>query len=143
MEAIARLAPVSNASANISLLLAAGFCHDIGKIWSYTASYPYRMTSLGRSVGHEVLSVRLVLDAAEGLWGDGAVTPASSLLMTLMSPLRKFGSIGCESAEGGEAASQQGQEAQHPPPARRPRPSPPPPRSNERRVGFEAEDRAG
>lgn len=65
MEATLRLGPTFEARLDLSLLLTAAFCHDLGKIDAYTERYPYELTPLGRLAGHEVLGLGLLFQAME------------------------------------------------------------------------------
>lgn len=65
MEAALRLGPTVKARLDLSLLLTAAFCHDLGKVDTYTERYPYELTPLGRLAGHEVLGLGLLFHAME------------------------------------------------------------------------------
>lgn len=66
MEATIRIVPMLRPKdLDVSLLLTAGFFHDIGKVEAYTLTYPYRLTPLGRWLGHEVLGLQCVLQALD------------------------------------------------------------------------------
>jgi 3'-5' exoribonuclease len=63
MEAALRISPGLPRPLDLSLLLTLSFVHDCGKIDAYTATFPYRSTSLGRTWGHEMLGLRRVFQA--------------------------------------------------------------------------------
>lgn len=54
-------APLLPVKVDTSLLLTAGFLHDLGKIDAYTDHAPYELTPLGKAWGHQVLGLRRLL----------------------------------------------------------------------------------
>lgn len=85
MEAGLRLLPLLPVAVDRSLLLTAGFFHDLGKADTYTDRPPYALTPLGRALGHEWLGLRRLFQVLD-------VTPsvppeASGRLLTTLAPI--------------------------------------------------------
>lgn len=72
---------------DLNLLLTAAFFHDIGKMDAYTGPYPYRLTPLGRWVGHETLGVHRLLRALDTA-AEVPIAASGRLLALLSRPLR-------------------------------------------------------
>lgn len=82
MELGLTLHPLLPVKVDASLLLTAGFLHDLGKIDAYTDHVPYALTPLGKAWGHEMLGLRYLLPLLEQ---TDALSPESGgrLLATL------------------------------------------------------------
>ncbi len=82
MELGLTIHPLLPVKVDTSLLLAAGFFHDLGKIDAYTDRAPYALTPLGKAWGHQVLGLRSLLPLLEQ---TDALSPESGgrLLATL------------------------------------------------------------
>lgn len=65
-----------------TLLLTAGFLHDVGKIDAYTVHAPYELTPLGKAWGHEMLGLRILLPLLSST--DVLPQDASSRLLTTL-----------------------------------------------------------
>jgi 3'-5' exoribonuclease len=70
-------------AADLDLLLVAGFFHDVGKADTYTLTYPFELTALGRTLGHEALGLRRLFRALDTVSSDpgGAVGRLVALLL--------------------------------------------------------------
>jgi 3'-5' exoribonuclease len=90
MESALRISPGLPRPLDLSLLLTLAFTHDIGKIDAYTATFPYRLTSLGRAWGHEILGLQRVFQT---LTTHPVLSPAASgrLLTALLEAHRPAG----------------------------------------------------
>lgn len=85
MEAGLRLRPLLPVAIDRSLLLTAGFFHDLGKVDTYTDQPPYALTRLGRALGHEWLGLRRLFQVLDA---PPAVPPeASACLLTTLAPI--------------------------------------------------------
>jgi hypothetical protein len=85
MEAGLRLRPLLPVAVDLSLLLTAGFFHDLGKVDTYTDQPPYALILLGRSIGHEWLGFRRLFQILDA-------TPSVSLetsgrFLTTLAPI--------------------------------------------------------
>lgn len=65
MELGIKLLPLLPVKVDTSLLLTAGFLHDVGKIDTHTDHAPYTLTPLGKAWGHQVLGLRYLLPLLE------------------------------------------------------------------------------
>jgi 3'-5' exoribonuclease len=85
MEAGLRLRPLLPVAVDLSLLLTAGFFHDLGKADTYTDQPPYAVTPIGRALGHEWLGLRRLFQVLDG---SPSVPPeASGRLLTTLAPI--------------------------------------------------------
>lgn len=79
LETIAKLG-ASLSSTHYSLVMTAGFLHDIGKAYEYNRK---RLTARGRWLGHEVTMLELLVPVANRVWPNGH--PKRLLLFHLLT----------------------------------------------------------
>lgn len=96
METAFRSAPVLERNGlDLDLLLAAAFLHDVGKVESYTYSYPFSLTPAGRNLGHELLGLRRLFRALDAC-PDIVIEDAAPLLALLVAAAGRARTLGCD-----------------------------------------------